>query len=94
MGGYRTTTVVRMRKVALERLRQLSRQQHEDMVDLLDLAVVLLEIEVAKPAATREVLPVKAAEVQFPLFVRLQGVDESIRVRASEEIRVRVREEK
>lgn len=69
--GYRTTTQVRIKRTTLERLRSLSSQQKEDMVDLLNLAVILLERELFKPAATRVVFPVQSTEVQLPLDVRV-----------------------
>jgi len=70
---YRTTTQVRIKKASLERLRSLSYQQKEDMVDLLSLAVVLLERELFKSAgASRVVFPVESTEVQLPLGVQAE----------------------
>jgi len=69
--GYRTTTQVRIKRATLERLRSLSLEQREDMVDLLNLAVVLLERELVKPEAAsveRMTVPVSSA-FQLPLGV-------------------------
>jgi len=96
--GYRTTTGVRIRKAALERIRRLSHQQSEDIVDLLDLAAVLLERELSKPAVDREAFPEKSIVVQLPLSAEVVrppwGAGESIKVRVSESVRAKVREEK
>jgi len=71
--GYRTTTQVRIKRTTLERLRSLSYEQKEDMVDLLNLAVVLLERELFKSAgASRVVFPVESVEVQLPLGVQVE----------------------
>jgi len=96
--GYRTTTGVRIRKAALERIRWLSHQQSEDIVDLLDLAAVLLERELSKSAADREAVPEKSTVVQLPLSVEVVrspwGASEFVRARASESVRGKAREEK
>jgi len=60
---------VRIKKATLERLRSLSLEQKEDMVDLLNLAVVLLERELFKSEAVsveRMTVPV-SSEFQLPL---------------------------
>jgi len=67
--SYRTTTQVRIKKATLERLRSLSYEQREDMVDLLNLAVALLERELFKTEGKRVVFPVVSTEVQLPLGV-------------------------
>jgi len=71
--GYRTTTQVRIKKVTLERLRSLSYEQKEDMVDLLNLAVVLLERELFNSAGVRAVFPVESTEYQLPLGARVES---------------------
>jgi len=72
--GYRTTTQVRIKRTSLERLRSLSSQQKEDMVDLLSLAVVLLERELLKsPGASRAVFSVESTEVQLPLGAHVEA---------------------
>jgi len=68
--GYRTTTQVRIKRATLERLRSLSYEQKEDMVDLLHLAVALLERELFKAEEKRIVFPVESTEVQLPLGVQ------------------------
>jgi len=68
--GYRTTTQVRIKKTSLDRLRSLSYEQREDMVDLLSLAVTLLERELFKAEERRIVFPVESTEVQLPLGVQ------------------------
>jgi len=60
---------VRIKKATLERLRSLSYEQREDMVDLLNLAVALLERELFKTEEKRVVFPVVSTEVQLPLGV-------------------------
>jgi len=72
--GYRTTTQVRIKKATLERLRSLSYEQKEDMVDLLNLAVVLLERELFNSAgASRAVFPLEPTVYQLPLGARVES---------------------
>lgn len=71
---YRTTTQVRIKKTTLERLRSLSYEQREDMVDLLNLAVVLLEREMLKSEDRRVVFPVEATQIQLPLGAQVDRV--------------------
>lgn len=79
--GYRTTTQVRIKRATLERLRSLSYEQKEDMVDLLGLAVWLLERELFKsPGASRAVFPVESTEIQLPLGVQVQTRESSFSV--------------
>jgi len=54
MAKFRSTSPVRMRKPTLDRLRALGRIEREDLVDLLDVAVVLLEMEIAKGRVVAE----------------------------------------
>jgi len=86
---WRSTAPVRIRKPALERLRNLGAQEREDMVDLLDLAVVLLERELAKDG---RVEPPKKSEV-YQLVMPPTSVGETVSVRAYESIRAKAREE-
>jgi len=72
--AYRTTTQVRIKKATLERLRSLSYEQKEDMVDLLNLAVVLLERELFKAEDRRVAFPVEAAQIQLPLGAQVGRV--------------------
>jgi len=66
--GYRTTTQVRIKKATLDRLRSLSLEQREDMVDLLNFAVALLERELFKPEAA----PVE--RITFPVSCKFQSL--------------------
>jgi len=78
--GYRTTTQVRIKKTTLERLRSVSYEQKEDMVDLLDLAVLLLERELSNAAGRRRVVfPVESTTtIQLPLGTRVEGTSFSV----------------
>jgi len=71
--AYRTTTQVRIKKATLERLRSLSYEQKEDMVDLLNMAVLLLERELFRPEDRRVVFPVESTVVQLPLGIQGTG---------------------
>jgi len=72
--GYRTTTQVRIKKATLERLRSLSYERKEDMVDLLNLAVVLLERELFNSAgASSVVFPAESTEYQLPFGARVES---------------------
>jgi len=59
--GYRTTTLARVRKGTYHRLKALAHGQGQDMVDLLDLAIILLERELSRlgEAQARVVFPVE-----------------------------------
>jgi len=72
MVKMRLTSTVRIRMPTLRSLQALSRHEREDMVDLLDLAVILLGRELAKDERTvgppkktafQHVLP-RASEVE------------------------------
>jgi len=69
MAKFRSTAHVRIRKPTLDRLRALGRIEREELVDLLDVAVVLLEMEVSKQ---RRLEAVKKPEPSFQPTLSLE----------------------